>query len=49
MDIARAYRFRSISGEILIADNTTLDICRDLGFKPHAVPQDDLIRVHQML
>ncbi|HEY0255946.1 MAG TPA: hypothetical protein VGC39_00780 [Candidatus Methylacidiphilales bacterium] len=49
MDVARAYRFHTLAGEFLSADQRSLKICRDLGFKLHAVPEDDLIRVHLSL
>ncbi len=49
MAIARAYRFRTLAGEFLTADQQSLKVCRELGFKLHAVPEDELIRVHLSL
>jgi acetyltransferase len=44
--VARAYRFRTLSGELLVADHDTLNLCRGLGFKLHTVPEDGIVRVN---
>lgn len=43
---ARAYRFRTLGGELLVADHDTLNLCRNLGFKLHTVPEDGIVRVN---
>jgi acetyltransferase len=44
--VARAYHFRTLSGELLVADHDTLNLCRSLGFKLHTVPEDGIVRVN---
>ena len=45
IEIARAFRFREITGELLVADYDELDLCRKLGFTLHTVPEDGLVKV----
>lgn len=43
--LARAFGFRALTGELLVADHDTLNLCRLLGFSPKTIPQDGLVRV----
>jgi len=43
--VARAYRFQTLGGEFLVADHDALNLCRDLGFRLHTVPEDGIVRV----
>lgn len=45
IEIARAFRFREMTGELLVADYDELDLCRKLGFTLHTVPEDGLVKV----
>lgn len=49
MELARAYRFHSLSGELLFGDTDTLKVCREFGFRLHAVPEDRIVRVRYAL
>lgn len=49
MSVARACRFRSLEGEVLMADQMMLGLCRRLGFKLQVVPEDALVRVRHFL
>ncbi len=46
LTIARAYRFRTVTGELLVADHDMLNLCRSLGFRLHTVPDEGIVRVH---
>jgi len=43
--IARAYRFRHLTGELLVADSEGLAVCRRLNFNLHTVAEDGIVRV----
>lgn len=43
--IARAYGFHTLSGELLVADHDTLNLCRNFGFTLHTVPEDGIVQV----
>jgi acetyltransferase len=43
--VARAYGFQALCGELLVADHDMLNVCRDLGFSLHTVPEDGIVRV----
>jgi hypothetical protein len=43
--LARAFSFRVLTGELLVADHETLDLCRALGFSHQTVPEGGLVRV----
>jgi acetyltransferase len=43
--VARAYGFTALCGELLVADPDMLNVCRDLGFSLHTVPEDGIVRV----
>jgi acetyltransferase len=45
LTVARAYGFKSVTGELLVADHDALNICRSLGFNLHTVPEDGIVRV----
>ncbi len=43
--LARAFGYRVLTGELLVADHDTLNLCRSLGFNPQTRPQDGLVQV----
>jgi acetyltransferase len=43
--IARAFRFKTLTGELLVADSDGLSVCRDLGFTLHTIPEDGIVFV----
>jgi acetyltransferase len=43
--LAHAFGFHILTGELLIADHDTLDLCRKLGFSRKTLPKDGLVRV----
>lgn len=43
--LARAYGFSTLTGELLVADYDTLDLCKNFGFELHTVPEDGIVRV----
>jgi len=43
--LAHAFGFQVLTGELLVADHDTLNLCRALGFFLHTLPQDGLVRV----
>jgi acetyltransferase len=42
--LTRAFGFQVLTGELLVADHDTLNLCRALGFTLHTVPEDGLVR-----
>jgi len=47
--LARAFGFRTLTTELLVADHDTLNLCRGLGFSSHSLLEDGLVRVTQEL
>lgn len=45
MEIAKAFHFTTLSGELLVGDHDTMNLCRDLKFTVRSVPEDGLVRV----
>jgi acetyltransferase len=45
IEVAKAFRFQRLTGELLVADSDGLKMCRDLGFTLHTIPEDGLVRV----
>jgi len=43
--IAQAFGFRTLNGELLVADHDTLNLCRALDFSLQTFPQNGLVRV----
>jgi len=43
--LARAFGFHVLTGELLVADHDTLNLCRALGFSLQSLPPDGLVRV----
>lgn len=43
--LAHAFGFRVLTGELLVADHDTLNVCRALGFTLQTLPEDGLVRV----
>lgn len=43
--VAKAYGFHTLGGELLVADHDNLNLCREMGFNLHTVPEDGLVRV----
>jgi acetyltransferase len=43
--VAHAFGFQVLTGELLVADHDTLNLCRALGFSLQTLPQDGLVRV----
>lgn len=43
--LTRAFGFHVLTGELLVADHDTLNLCRALGFSLQALPQDGLVPV----
>jgi hypothetical protein len=43
--LARAFGFRVLTGELLVADHDNLNLCRALGFSLRTIPEDGLVRV----
>jgi acetyltransferase len=43
--LARAFRFRILTGGLLVADHNTLNLCRALGFSLQTLPEGGLVRV----
>jgi acetyltransferase len=49
IQIARIHGFRTLTGELLVADHDTLDLCRRVGFSLRTIPDDGLVRVSYAL
>ena len=49
VEIARAHGFHALTGELLVGDHVTLDICRSYGFEQHTIPEDGIVRVRYKL
>ncbi len=43
-DIARLHGFRTVTGELLVADHDTIDLCRHQGFALHALLEDGIVQ-----
>jgi acetyltransferase len=43
--LARAFGFRVLTGELLVADHDALNLCRAVGFSLQTLPEDGLVRV----
>ena len=43
--LAHAFGFQVLTGELLVADHDTLNLCRALGFSLQTLPEDGLVRV----
>jgi acetyltransferase len=43
--LARAFRFHTLEGELLVADHDATNLCRDLGFSVRITPEDHLVHV----
>jgi acetyltransferase len=43
--LAHAFGFHVLSGELLVADHDTLNLCRALGFTLQSLPENGLVRV----
>jgi acetyltransferase len=43
--LAHAFGFQFLTGELLVADHDTINLCRSLGFSLQTLPQDGLVRV----
>ena len=43
--LARAFGFKVLTGELLVADHDALNVCRALGFSLQTLPGDGLVRV----
>jgi acetyltransferase len=42
--LARSFGFQTLTGELLVADHDTLNLCRALGFTLQTLPEDGLVR-----
>jgi acetyltransferase len=42
--LAHAFGFQVLTGELLVADHDTLNLCRALGFSLQTLPKDGLVR-----
>jgi len=42
--LARAFRFRILTGDLLVADHDALNLCRALGFSLQTLPKGGLVR-----
>jgi hypothetical protein len=45
VSLAKAFRFHTLEGELLVADHDATNLCRDLGFSVRTMPQDHLVHV----
>lgn len=43
--LAHAFGFQVLTGELLVADHDSLNLCRALGFTLQTLPEDGLVRV----
>jgi acetyltransferase len=43
--LARAFGFKILTSELLVADHDTVNICRNLGFSVQSLPEGGLVRV----
>jgi len=43
--LADAFGFKVLTGDLLVADHDTLNLCRTLGFSLQTLPEDGLVRV----
>jgi acetyltransferase len=43
--IAHAFGFQALTAELLVADHDAQNLCRDLGFTLHTLPEDAMVRV----
>ena len=43
--LAHVFGFQVLTGELLVADHDTLNLCRALGFSLQTLPEDGLVRV----
>ncbi len=44
VQLAKAFGFQTLVGELLVSDHDTLNLCRELGFSLHTLPEDGLVR-----
>jgi acetyltransferase len=49
IQIARLHGFQTVTGELLVADHGTLNLCRKVGFSLRTIPEDGLVRVNYTL
>lgn len=42
--LARAFGFKTVEGDLLVADHDALNLCRDLGFSVEMLPRDGIAR-----
>lgn len=49
MEIARKYGFRTMTGELLVADHENVALCRDAGFTTHTILDEGIVQVTCML
>jgi acetyltransferase len=45
VELTRAFGFRTLTGEVLVADHEAVNLCRSLGFSIHTVPEGGLVDV----
>ena len=45
IDVARAYGFDTLTGELLVADHTMLKLCRRCHFELHTVAEESIVKV----
>ena len=43
--LAQAFGFKILTGELLVADHDTVNLCRNLGFSVQSLPEGGLVRV----
>jgi len=43
--LVHAFGFQFLTGELLVADHDTLNLCRSLGFSLQTLPENGLVRV----
>ena len=43
--LAHAFGFQVLTGDLLVADHDTLNLCRALGFSLQTLPEGGLVRV----
>jgi len=43
--LAHAFGFQALTGELLVSDHDTSNLCRSLGFSLQTLPEDGLVRV----
>jgi acetyltransferase len=42
--LARAFGFKTVAGDLLVADREAVNLCRDLGFDVETLPQDGVVK-----